>query len=364
MPKNVKISIDAMGGDNAPEIVIDAVSMAINQYSDIEFIIFGNQEIVAPLLDEYKITDKVNFIHSDSVVKSCEQPAKAFKTGKNSSMYKAIECVKNSEADACLSAGNTGALMVMSKMILGNIKNISRPAIIALMPDKKHNFIMLDLGANSENTAAQLYQFAIMGSCVAKVFLQNENPSVGLLNIGSEKSKGRDLERDTHDLLSNSPLNFKGNIEGHSLLNGDVDVILCDGYTGNISLKIIEGTASLCKEYLKEAFQSSFLSKLGYLLAKRSIDKTFKKLDPRYYNGAMFGGVEGIIVKSHGSCDAIAFNNAIKNTYLLAKNNVLESIKSELQHYEEEGLLNNSFLDKLKKKSAAFLGMSNDKDGE
>lgn len=348
MVKSTVISIDVMGGANAPLSVIEGLELACEKHSDVFFLLYGKSHEVDAILSKTKLLKKRSkFIECATSVSDDEQPVRALKTGKESSMWKAIQAVKNGEAQACVSSGNTGALMVMSKMILGTLPNIKRPAIVSVFPNRGNGTVMLDLGANAECDANHLFQFAVMGVCFAKVALKKQNPSVGILNVGVEEYKGRELDKKLHKLLSASQLNFVGFIEGHDLSDNAVDVAVTDGFTGNIALKVAEGVAKTCMDYMKIGFKSSMLSKIGALLAKAGLKKAFAMIDPRLYNGAMFIGLDGIVVKSHGSSDQIGFANAVDVSVRLVKKGINKDIADMLKHHHAD-VSSESLVDKIK----------------
>ncbi|PIR34465.1 MAG: phosphate acyltransferase [Alphaproteobacteria bacterium CG11_big_fil_rev_8_21_14_0_20_44_7] len=338
----MKIALDAMGGDNAPASVIKGADIALVSYPQLEFIIFGDKEQVEPLLHKHpKLAKKSRFIHTDIIVANEEKPSVALRQGKNSSMALAIDAVKRGDADAVISAGNTGALMAMSKIALRTLPGIDRPAICSLFPTSKGQSVMLDLGANPECSAENLFQFAVMGEAYARAVLGKKDASIGLLNIGSEAGKGIDSVRRAADLLEDThlPLNFKGFVEGNDIAMGTVDVVVADGFSGNIALKTAEGAGKLCAEYLKRGLTSSIMARCGAVLAKPALKSVFKKIDPRSHNGGMFVGLNGIVVKSHGGTDHIGFANAIEVTVNLVKDKINDRIIEEIGFVSEEGEL-------------------------
>jgi phosphate acyltransferase len=335
MPKRITISVDAMGGANAPSCVVNALEQFCEEVADVQFLMFGEEGSVRRLLNNTKLLkNRSTFIPSKTIIRDDEQPIKALKTGKESSMTMAVNAVKDGRADACISGGNTGALMVISKLTLGSIRGIKRPAIVNVFPSLKKGTVVLDLGANSDCDHMNLFQFALMGTCFATVVLGVKSPSIGILNVGTEEYKGRDVEKKTYDLLKKSSLNFYGHVEGYDLTNGTVDVLVTDGFTGNIAIKVSEGTAKICQEFIREAFNSTWLSKIAGLITKSNFKRVMKKVDPRNYNGAMFIGLEGVVVKSHGSSDDYGFNNALHVTYHLVKKDINKQIKDLLSSVE------------------------------
>lgn len=328
------IALDAMGGDNAPHCVIEGANIVLAEGFDVRFILFGNQASIEPLLRQYPVLEAVSeIVHTESVIPPDEKPSVALRRGTGSSMRMAIDSVKEKRADCIVSAGNTGALMAISKMVFRTLAGISRPAIAGLVPTLKNDAVMLDLGANIEANANELVQFAVMGDAFARIMLSLQKPRVGLLNVGSEDMKGHDEIKDASVLLKNNTmgLDFYGFVEGNDIASGKVDVIVTDGFTGNVALKTAEGTGHLVSHYLSRAFQSSIMAKLGYVLARTAIKNLRKSLDPRRRNGAMFLGLNGIAVKSHGSADGYGYHFAIKVAIELVKNRINEKILEELK---------------------------------
>lgn len=336
------IAIDAMGGDNAPDSVIAGVKSAEQKHSDVRFLIFGDEAKVRPFMDKYRLDpNRYEFIHTPDYVASDEKPSTAVRSGRNSSMWLAIDAVKKGKASAVVSSGNTGALMAFSKLVLGTMPGIHRPAIVTILPTRKSECVVLDLGANAECSARNLVEFAIMGEAYCRAVLKRENPTIGLLNIGSEDIKGRDEIRQAAQILRDSPLSeeFKGFVESDDIALGTVDVFVTDGFTGNIALKAIEGTARLMVNLLKDVSARSFMSKLGFLLALPSLKRLKKKMDPGRYNGAMLVGLKGISIKSHGGADAFGFANAVNVAIDTVRNDLVGNIAKQLtsvQFLDEE----------------------------
>lgn len=348
--ENFIISVDAMGGSNAPICVIEGISMFIEsgKARSVYFKIFGDEFRLMPILQNFpNLLGKYELFHCATSVADDEQPVKALKQGKESSMRKAIDAVKNGHAHACLSSGNTGALMVMSKMVLGSLPCIKRPAIISVFPNLRGGIVMLDLGANTECDEENFFQFAQMGHCYAKILLKKPYPLIGILNVGVEETKGRDVEKKAFNLLKESGFNFYGYVEGNDVTYGLVDVVVTDGFSGNIAIKIAEGTARICKDIIKEAFTSNLISKVGGLLARKSLKKAMDKIDPKNYNGAMLIGLNGVVVKSHGSSDSVGFCNAIFVTYNLIKQDINKDISSTLEEVVKKETLVNKIIHKL-----------------
>lgn len=336
------IAIDAMGGDNAPDSVIAGVKSAEQKHSDVRFLIFGDEAKVRPFMDKYRLDpNRYEFIHTPDYVASDEKPSTAVRSGRNSSMWLAIDAVKKGKASAVVSSGNTGALMAFSKLILGTMPGIHRPAIVTILPTRKSECVVLDLGANAECSARNLVEFAIMGEAYCRAVLKRENPTIGLLNIGSEDIKGGDEIRQAAQILRDSPLSeeFKGFVESDDIALGTVDVFVTDGFTGNIALKAIEGTARLMVNLLKDVSARSFMSKLGFLLALPSLKRLKKRMDPGRYNGAMLVGLKGISIKSHGGADAFGFANAVNVAIDTVRNDLVGNIAKQLtsvQFLDEE----------------------------
>ena len=328
------IALDAMGGDNAPVSVLRGAEMALIRHPGIRFQLYGNRYIIEPLLKDIPILKASSeVVHTEMVIAMDDKPSVAVRRGKGSSMWMAIESVKEHKSCAIVSAGNTGALMAMSKLILRPLPGVSRPAIAALFPTLRGECVMLDLGANVESDAHDLYRFAIMGDAFARAVLGLSHPRIGLLNVGSEELKGRDEVKATNQLLRapGVDLNYHGFIEGNDIAAGTVDVVVTDGFTGNIALKTAEGTARLIRTYLKDAFNSSLISKSGALLATGALKAVKDKLDERKRNGAMFLGLNGIAVKSHGGADAVSFCYAISVAVELVAHHINDRITKEIK---------------------------------
>jgi glycerol-3-phosphate acyltransferase PlsX len=331
----VTISIDAMGGDHAPDMVVEGVRLAHVRLPHVRYMLFGDASRIEPLLDrcpELKGVCQVR--HTDEWVAMEDKPSQVLRTGRRTSMWLAVDAVVKGEAAGVVSAGNTGALMAVSKFVLRMLPGIDRPAIAGLFPTERGETVMLDLGANVECSASNLVQFAVMGEVFARAVLGLEQPTIGLLNIGSEDLKGNDAVRTAANTLREShlPIRFHGFVEGNDICGGTVDVVVTDGFTGNIALKTAEGTVKFYSGFLRDAFSSSLLAKLGYLLARRSLNKVKVRTDPRRYNGAMFLGLNGIAVKSHGGTDAFGFANAIGVAVDLVAHGYNERIRKELEH--------------------------------
>lgn len=325
-----------MGGDNAPRIVIEgAAIIASFPAAQVHFLLYGKVDVIQPILDQYPaLKNHSTIIHTDQLVAAHEKPSIALRKGIKSSMRLAIDAVKDGSADAVVSAGNTGALMAIAKVVLRPLPAIDRPAIVTFMPNqKKTATVMLDMGANVDCDSEVLFQFAIMGHAFAKAVLKIPNPTIGILNVGSEDLKGSDAVKAAALLLKESDLanSFYGYVEGDDIAKGTVDVVVTDGFCGNITLKAIEGTAKMITGVVKEGFNGSFLAKVGYVLASYSLSKVFKQIDPRSYNGAMLIGLNGVVVKSHGSADKVSFANAIKVAISLVEDKINDHIIQEIK---------------------------------
>ncbi len=331
------IAIDAMGGDHAPQVVIAGADMAGQRHPDLNFLLYGDEAALTPLMaGRQALQQRATIEHTADLVAPDAKPSHVLRHGRQSSMGLAIEAVKDGRASAAVSAGNTGALMALAKFVLKTLPGIERPAIASLMPTRRRETVFLDLGANAECDAANLVQFAVMGEVFARAVLGIAKPTVGLLNIGTEDVKGHETIRQAAAALraSHLPIEFRGFVEGSDLTSGKVDVVVTDGFTGNVALKVAEGTVGLYTHHLREAFKSSFLSQLGALLAKPALSALRQRLDPRRYNGAMFLGVNGVVVKSHGGTDALGFANAIGVAVDLARQGTNERITAELRELE------------------------------
>ncbi len=331
---NIKIAVDAMGGDNSPHTVIEGTLKFLNDHADVDLFIFGSKDAKELLHKSSKISNKVHFTLCQDIIDNNTKPIEAIRRFKNSSMTKAIEAVQSKTCHAVVSAGNTGAYMALSKIKLRTIEGVDRPAIPAIFPNLKGtSTTVLDLGANSECTAQNIEQFAIMGSAYSSIRLNLARPTVGILNIGSEDLKGNQIVQEANELLkANKAINFIGFVEGDDIAKGSADVVVTDGFTGNITLKAIEGTAKFITQSFKHALTSSFTAKIGAYLARPALKQLSKQIDPRLYNGAPFLGLQGIAIKSHGSTDALGFYNALTVAYNLAKANYVDKITTQISH--------------------------------
>ena len=331
------ISVDGMGGDFGPKVTIPALAEAHIKHPQVRFLLFGDEAKLHKYLAQYPaLQDVVEVRHCEITVAMDEKLSVALRQKrKESSMWCAIEAVKNGQAQACLSAGNTGALMAMSKIILRTHIGIERPAIAAIWPTLRGRSVMLDAGANIGGTAAQYVQFAVMGATYARIILNVPNPRVGLLNIGVENIKGTEDLREAADLLARSSLNFVGFIEGNGIGRGDADVIVTDGFTGNVALKTAEGTAVQISNYLREAMSSSLISRLGYLFASRALATLKQRMDPNSANGGMFLGLNGSVVKSHGGANRASFEAAIEVAIEVAQANMADTIADDMMTMQQ-----------------------------
>jgi glycerol-3-phosphate acyltransferase PlsX len=334
MSQKLTIALDAMGGDYGPSVIIPAAARALKKMEGVQLKIYGNERIINPILDQHENLKKnAEIHHTDIVVSGTEKPSTALRGGKNSSMWNAIKAVKEGQADGIVSAGNTGALMAMSKMMLRCLPGITRPAIASVMPTEQGKTIMLDLGANLVCDAEVLTQFAVLGAVYARVVQNIGAPTVGLLNVGTEEMKGHEEIRAAAAILANVefPGKYYGFIEGNDITKGTVDVVVTDGFTGNVALKTAEGVGKLSKHFLTDAFKSSPLAMLGYLLARGAIQRMKDKVDGRHYNGGMFLGLNGIAVKSHGHSDELGTENAILVAYDLIRNGFNQRVADEIE---------------------------------
>ena len=338
MSDTITIALDAMGGDHAPGIVLKGAEIALQRHPGVRYLLFGAQDEVRPLLAKLpSLGEALTLFHTSEVVADDAKPSLALRAGRPSSMKLAIDAVADGRADGVVSAGNTGALMAMAKSALKMLPGIDRPAIASFFPTQRGESVMLDLGANVECDAENLVQFALMGDVFARTVLGLVEPTVGLLNVGAEDLKGNDAVRaaSARLRLAMTPTQFYGFIEGDDIAAGTVDVVVTDGFTGNIAVKTAEGTIKLFSEFLEAAFRHSLLARIGYLFARGALKKLQMRCDPRRYNGAMFLGLGGIAVKSHGSTDAFGFANAISVAIDMKVNGFLDKIRVELARLSE-----------------------------
>ena len=329
----IKIAVDAMGGDGSPKKIIDGIILNHKSNKNIFYKIFGDEEKISQLIKDKISNNFYEIIHTKKIVQSTDSPLEGAKRGKDTSMWLAIQSVKDNEADIVVSAGNTGALLVISKLNLKMIENIDKPALSALWPNKKGMSVVLDLGANIECSSKNLLDFSIMGASLYTSLYPNDQPNVGLLNIGSEELKGNEIIKETYHLLNekkSNNYNFSGYIEGNHLMDGNVNVIVSDGFTGNVALKTAEGTANFITSELKIAMAGSMIGKISSLLNFSNLKKFKKRLDPRLYNGAIFIGLDSPVVKSHGGTDFVGFSNSLDVCHRIVKGNLIEKIKQNI----------------------------------
>ena len=332
MTRALTVSIDAMGGDAGPGIVVSALLKTLERHSDVNFILHGDEAQLNPLLARQpKLQGRASVRHAPGRVTMQDKPSHVLRRGKDTSMWHTINCVKEGDADVAISAGNTGALMAVSMFGLGIIEGISRPAIAVIWPTLRGQTVVLDVGANVGATDEQLVDFAVMGEAFAHVIFGLARPTVGILNVGAEEQKGNDGVRGAAQILRNSnlPMAFHGFVEGDDIAKGTVDVVVTDGFTGNIALKTAEGTARLVSAYLRAALKRSFLSKLGAVVASGALNALRRKLDPRAQNGGIFLGLNGVVVKSHGGADAVGFASALDMAIDMAKADINARITSD-----------------------------------
>ena len=334
------IAIDAMGGDHGPKVTVPAAAKILKQHADVQIILVGNEQQISRLVKRNHLpSERIEIVHASQTVEMDESPAVALRTKKDSAMRVAINLVKEGRAQACVSAGNTGALMATARFVLKTIPGVSRPAIVVDMPTLKKDKVvrLLDLGANVDCTPEQLVQFAIMGSTLVSAVEGEHNPKVALLNIGSEDIKGNEVVKQTSELLSNSKaVNYIGFVEGNHIFNGEADVIVCDGFVGNVLLKTSEGVVKVLTTLIKRAAKISFLHKLALLPAVWALRGTMSDIDPRNHNGTIFIGLNGIVVKSHGHAKAHAFANAIEVALKEVSQNIPELISGRVASLVED----------------------------
>jgi len=329
----IKIAVDAMGGDGSPKKVIEGISHHFKNNKNSFYQIFGDKDKILPHIKSDLLKSSFELIHTIDIVKGTDSPLEGAKRGKNTSMWLAIQSVKEKKSDVVISAGNTGALLVISKLNLKMIENIDKPALSALWPNKKGMSVVLDLGANIECSPKNLIDFSIMGSSLFKSLYPEVNAKVALLNIGSEELKGNETIKETYQKLNqrnNYDFEFKGYIEGNQLMNGDVNVIVADGFTGNVALKTAEGTASFITSELKKAMTGNIIGKISSLLNISNLSKFKARLDPRLYNGAIFIGLDSPVIKSHGGTDYIGFSNSLSVCTKTVSGNLIEKIRENI----------------------------------
>ena len=343
MTKIITIAIDAMGGDNSPDKTIEGISFFLKKNKNNDFLLnlFEDKNKIEEKLKKYKISSKlIKVIHTESVVSDEETPLTAVKNSKNTSMWNCIKSQLDGDSDISLSAGNTGVLLVLSRMILKMMDKVSKPALAGLWPNKNGLNVVLDLGANIECDDKNLVDFAELGSALYKSLFPNEKPKVSLLNIGSEEIKGTDIIKNAYKSLKNlsgdNNFIFDGYIEGNSIMSGNSNVVVTDGFTGNVALKTAEGTAKFITTNLKKALTENLFTKISLFFSYFSLKKFKNKLDPRKYNGAIFLGLNGPVVKSHGGTDSLGFYYSIDLCYKIIKGNLMTQIKNKLNHLNSE----------------------------
>ena len=333
MKKIIKIAVDAMGGDGSPKKVIDGIVHHFKNNKNSFYQIFGDKDKILDNIKSNLPSSSFEVFHTLDIVKGTDSPLEGAKRGKNTSMWLAIQSVKEKKSDIVISAGNTGALLVISKLNLKMIENIDKPALSALWPNKKGMSVVLDLGANIDCSPKNLIDFSIMGSSLFKSLHPEENAKVALLNIGSEEFKGNETIKETYQQLNqrdNHDFEFKGYIEGNELMNGDVNVIVADGFTGNVALKTAEGTANFITSELKKTMTGNLIAKLSSLLNISNLKKFKAKFDPRLYNGAIFIGLDSPVIKSHGGTDYIGFSNSLSVCTRIVSGNLIEKIRNNI----------------------------------
>lgn len=335
MKRKLSIALDAMGGDHAPAAVVDGAEIARERYPNASFMLFGDEAALRPLLARYpKLQAVATIEHTDSVVTADDKPGQALRRSRGSSMGLAIEAVSEGRADVAVSAGNTGALMAMAKFMLKTMPGIDRPALATLIPTTRGESVMLDLGANVDCDQRNLVEFAVMGAAFARTVLGVPRPTVGLLNVGVEELKGNEAVKAAGQTLKDIdlPLEFAGFVEGDDIAGGSVDVVVTDGFTGNVALKTAEGTAKMIAGLMRNAFANSLGGKLGYLMARRGLKALRDHLDPNNHNGAVFLGLNGLVVKSHGGASALGIASAIGVAHDLAADDLMSRIAEDLKN--------------------------------
>jgi len=334
----ITISIDAMGGDHGPSVTIPALERVIERRPEVRFLVYGIEAEVRPWLDKHpRVAAASTFVACEIAVSMSDKPSQALRAGRGkSSMWQAIEAVKTGDAQACISAGNTGALMAMSKFCLRMMSDVERPAIAGIWPTLRGESIVLDIGATIGADARQLVDYAVMGAGMARALFEVRKPTVGLLNVGTEEVKGLDEIKEAGQILRDTPLDglaYSGFVEGNDIGKGTVDVVVTEGFTGNIALKAAEGTARQMAELLRQAMSRTLLAKIGYVFAKGAFDRLREKMDPNKVNGGVFLGLSGIVIKSHGSANAEGFCSAVEVGYDMVRNRLLEKIEADLAHF-------------------------------
>ncbi|MDP3482868.1 MAG: phosphate acyltransferase PlsX [Sulfuricella sp.] len=335
---DITVAIDAMGGDHGPHVTVPAALAYLKRDAEVNIVLVGLAEVIEAELQSLKasVTSRLRIHHASEVVTMDDPPALSLRNKKDSSMRVAINLVKTGEANACVSAGNTGALMAISRFVLKMLPGIERPAIAGMMPTLNGHTHVLDLGANVDCTANHLLQFAVMGAMLVSAVEHKEAPIVGLLNIGEEDIKGNEVVKQAAELLRQSHLNFHGNVEGNDIYKGTTDVVVCDGFVGNVALKASEGLVQMLATFLRQEFKRNLLTQLAGLIAYPVLSAFKKRLDHRRYNGASLLGLQGVVVKSHGSADSFAFQFAIERAVEEVRNSVLRRINEQMALLSEE----------------------------
>jgi glycerol-3-phosphate acyltransferase PlsX len=340
MSESIRISVDAMGGDKGPRVVIEGARLALKERRNTSFIFHGRKDELEPLLDEFPDLRPVSSVqHSDVVVLMDDKPSQALRKGRgSSSMWAALQSVKDGAADVAISGGNTGALMAMATFCLRPIEGIARPAIAAIWPTLRSDIVVLDVGATIDDDAGQLVDFAILGAALARALFDQESPTIGLLNIGTEEVKGLDHIKEAGQILAaarGAGLTYHGFVEGDDIGKGTVDVVVTDGFTGNVALKTAEGTARQVGTYLRLALTADPMSKLGALLARRALNALRRKMDPRTVNGGVFLGLNGIVIKSHGGTDEVGFKSALGLAYEMARSRLMDKVAEGMRRFPQ-----------------------------
>ncbi len=342
MSETIRLSVDAMGGDNGPRIVLRGAEMALRERGNVEFLFHGPGEVLDPLLDEFTTLKPVASIrHAETVIAMDTKPSQALRKGRGkSSMWSALQAVKDGEADAAISCGNTGALMAMATFCLRPMAGISRPAIAAIWPTLRTDVVVLDVGATVGGDAEQLVDFSILGAALARALFDQESPSIGLLNVGVEEVKGLETVKEAARILAdheNAGFYYHGFVEGDDIGKGTVDVVVTEGFSGNIALKTAEGTARQVGTYLRNALRADFMSRIGALLSMKALRALSRKMDPRNVNGGVFLGLNGIVIKSHGGTDEVGFNSALGLAFEMGRSHLIDQISTGLDLFRKTG---------------------------
>jgi glycerol-3-phosphate acyltransferase PlsX len=336
MPQSVRISLDAMGCDHGPGVVVPGAALALERHPGLRFLFFGDEALIRPLVEERpRLREAAEVRHAPVAVRMDDRPSQALRAGRyKSSMWQAIQAVRDGEADAVVSAGNTGALMAMAKVCLKTMARVERPAIAALWPTVRGESVVLDVGATIGADAAHLVDMAVMGAAMAHIVFDLERPTVGLLNVGVEEIKGIETVKEAARILREAALphlNYHGFVEGDDLGKGTVDVVVTEGFAGNIALKTAEGTARQLAEYLRSAMSRTLMARIGYLFARGAFGALREKMDPRKVNGGVFLGLGGVVIKSHGGADALGFASAVDMAYDMASHDLMRTIRDMLE---------------------------------